>query len=272
MNLKRSNQLKVGVVDSGIGGLSVLKEVMQMYPDFIGYYGYDLDGLPYGNRLDHDIQNRVNKLVKKIVDKDVDVVLIACNTATAISIDLIRERFDCPIVGIEPFLNYPNKLSLSESERSKIAVLTTQAMALSTRFESLKNRCDPRRNLTYLGSEHLAKHIDQYFKGKGDNKNLENIIFELDRIFDRGQVEFNRVILGCTHYPLIKKLIEKRYSLEAIDPSLATARQLLFRLNLAPFEGKYDLDKLYFSSNIEEEWVNSHEYFERYPLLKSYLV
>ncbi|MGZ3809074.1 MAG: glutamate racemase [Bacteriovorax sp.] len=139
-------QVKIGVFDSGIGGFSVLNELFKAMPEASYYYVSDDANAPYGPKSDEFITERSIAITKELLAHDVELIVVACNTATAASIDLLRDKFkNLPFVGVEPYLNAYYKMpeGLSADEK-KMMVLTTESTGKSERFKRLKERLDPK--------------------------------------------------------------------------------------------------------------------------------
>jgi glutamate racemase len=203
---------RIGFFDSGIGGLSLLADTIEQFPEHEYLYLADHAFHPYGRLSPEEIYLRSLFLTKKLLSYDVDLVVVACNTATAFAINRLREEFAHKIVGIEPFINIINVDKDLSSQHKKIAVLTTPALAKSERFLGLKSKLDPENRITTITCKGLAEQIE---------KNVDQIIIpELE-----GQ-KFDFAILGCTHYPIVKDEIEKRYGLKTIDCHAAVVKQI----------------------------------------------
>lgn len=205
---------KIGVFDSGIGGFSILKELFRQIPNSEFYYYCDEAHAPYGNKTDDYILQRSIHIVDELLRKNVNLIVIACNTATAASIDTLRMQYpDTLFVGVEPYLNAYSKEHL---ENAKIAVLTTESMGNSPRFKKLKAKFDPNENITLFPLKTLARGIDDYYFKKINEKDFNELIKnELSPIKDKG---YTHAILGCTHYPLVKDKIENYLQIKTLSP------------------------------------------------------
>ena len=125
---------KIGIFDSGIGGLSVLKELLQAMPGQEFYYISDQSFAPYGNLTTDEILERSKVLTQTLLEESVDLIVVACNTATAHSIDLLRKEFDIPFVGIEPYINYVNH----DYNGENVGLICTPQTLNSERYQELK--------------------------------------------------------------------------------------------------------------------------------------
>ncbi|SDH08238.1 glutamate racemase [Paraburkholderia phenazinium] len=209
----------VGVFDSGLGGLSVLRAVRAQVPDEAIIYVADSLYAPYGERDDDFIADRTLAIGQWLVKQGAKVLVVACNTATAQSIALVREHLPIPLIGVEPGI----KPAAQQSKTRVAGVLATQVTLRSTRFQGLLERyaadcrflCQPGHGLVQaiercdVGSAELRALLDSY----------------LQPMLDAGA---DTLVLGCTHYPFldaaIRDIVGDRMTL--IDTSVAIARQL----------------------------------------------
>ncbi|MBC7427945.1 MAG: glutamate racemase [Bacteriovorax sp.] len=212
---------RIGVFDSGIGGLSVLKELLNVFPEAQFYYYSDDAHAPYGPKSDEFITERSFKITKELLDQGAEMIVVACNTATAASIDALRVNFPfMTFVGVEPYLNAYYK----ETTPSKMAVLTTESTGKSERFKRLKERLDPNGFIDNFSLKNLARMVEEFYYDPG-----------FESAFDRQLVEellplqgknYTHAILGCTHYPLVKDKIEKILKLKALSPCPYVAQRV----------------------------------------------
>lgn len=178
----------IGLFDSGVGGLNVLRACASLMPNESYYYLMDKSNAPYGNRCNAFILDRASFLTDRLIAMGCKAVIVACNTATAVAIDVLRKQSRVPVFGVEPAVLPAVKASMG----GEILVLTTRATAIQQRFISLVNRCNS-TNIYLLPQDRLAGIIDENIT------NLERIRPYVYRIFmTHSQAE--SVVLGCTHY------------------------------------------------------------------------
>lgn len=207
----------IGLFDSGIGGFSVLKETLKLMPGVKTYYISDEAHAPYGDKSEEYILERCHALTKILIEeKKVDLVVVACNTATAVAIADLRKTYpQIPFVGIEPYLNIQKRYHSDDPNR-RFVVLTTARTGKSEKFKKLKEMLDPDHKIDHYGMERLATLIEEaYFKGmsQGLKEEIEKDLAPLK------EKKYTHVILGCTHYPLISSLIENYLQVECINPA-----------------------------------------------------
>ncbi len=219
---------KLGMFDSGIGGFSLLQEIHAAMPSIQVYYYSDSLYNPYGSKEKDFILQRSYKITEHLMKQGVKTILIACNTATAIAIDKLRQDFkDITFFGVEPYVNLINQDQQFEQKRG--CVLVTVAMGKSERYLYLKDRLDPNMRLTTIMLEGLAKVVEENFF-KPDTRD-ETIVKELQK-YKAELSTFDFAVLGCTHYPLIKKLIEESFGLKCYSPCRFVAEHIKRSISL----------------------------------------
>ena len=189
----------IGFFDSGIGGVSVWKEVVKLLPRENTIYLADSKNSPYGSKTISEIQDISFKNTKWLIEKGCKLIVVACNTATTNSINLLREKFEIPFVGIEPGI----KPAIKESKNGKIGVLATRGTLSSQLFEKTSQ--------SIFGIDIIEKEGDGIVEiiesGKFENNELESLLRKyLNPMIDYG---IDQLVLGCTHYFIVKDLIKK---------------------------------------------------------------
>lgn len=185
----------IGILDSGIGGVTVLKEILKLLPNENYIYYSDSIHNPYGEKTREEVFNYVDDIMKFFVSKKCKAIVFACNTATALAIDEVRQKYNnIIIIGIEPAY----KMVYDYAQNQKTLVMATPATIESERFLNLYHNYD-NGNTILLPCLGLANIIEQGNDMKINSYLVENL--PVDQ-----QIEV--VVLGCTHYPLIKDKIE----------------------------------------------------------------
>lgn len=228
------NNNPIGIFDSGVGGLSVWREVRRALPgESLIYFG-DGANCPYGGRTREEITRFTTDAVEWLVGRGAKLVVVACNTATAAAIDAVRSRFDIPIVGMLPAV----KPAAAETQTGVVAVLATDS---SIRGEGLKRYIDEfaaEVEVVTAAGEGFVELVEQ---GREDSPEaLERVRGVVEPLIARG---VDRLVLGCTHYPFLNDAIRRVVGdreVAIIDPSEAIARrvaQLLAENGLAAQPG-----------------------------------
>ncbi len=184
--------LPIGIFDSGIGGVTVLRELIKVLPNENYIYYSDSKNNPYGDKEEKEIIKICDDIVKKLLEKNCKMIVIACNTASAISAKYLREKYTkIPILAIEPAFKMINDYAKNE----KSIVMATKGTIKSKKFQELANKYY-NENTIILPCIGLAEIIE-----KNDNSEIEKYLEENLRKY-KGKVQ--DIVLGCTHYPLIK--------------------------------------------------------------------
>lgn len=185
----------IGIFDSGIGGVSVFKEILKELPNYSYLYYSDTKNLPYGDKDINTLNKITEEIVAYLINKGAKIIVIACNTASAICKDYLRTKFSIPIIAIEPAY----KLINDKYKEHKTLILGTKATLNSKAFLKLYKEYDNHKT-TILECPNLADLIDQNQK--------EEIITYLNTYIKKYQ-GVESVVLGCTHYPLIIKELQE---------------------------------------------------------------
>ena len=246
---------KIGLFDSGIGGFSVLGELFKVMPEADFYYISDDANAPYGPKSDEFITERSFRITESLIEKGVEIIVIACNTATAASIDELRAHFKTiPFVGVEPYLNAYYKMpeGLSAAQK-KMMVLTTESTGRSERFKRLKERLDPESQIAHYGLKNLARLIEEfYYHPENSEAFKKDVESELAFLKDQG---YAYAILGCTHYPFVRNQIESFLHLKTISPDAHVAKRVADLTHSMPSESETHSEFFHFLSTQNNQWI-----------------
>lgn len=212
------NNHPIGILDSGVGGLSVWKEIIKELPQESTVYIADSKNIPYGTKSPEDVYRLAKRLVEFLIEKHAKIIIIACNTITVTCIDRLRKEYPgVPIIGTVPVV----KTAAEVSKHKRIGIFSTTRTAESQYQRDLINRFARDCEVTSVGSDELVPLIES---GKVQGKEIENVLKDVLRPFKEQQVD--TIALGCTHYPFvsreIKKILGKQVQL--LEPSGAIAR------------------------------------------------
>jgi glutamate racemase len=221
----------IGVFDSGVGGLSVLDEALRQLPHHDYIYLADSANAPYGEKSSNWIAARSMVLCKYLASQGCDAVVIACNTATAQAIQQIRTELTIPIIGVEPGI----KPAAMQSKNGIVGVLATEATLNSDKFNALLATLPDDCRFIKQSGAGLVSLIEA---GQADSgATLELLEKYLEPILDAGA---DTLVLGCTHYPFLKKAIHKLLGehITLVDTSHAVIKQL--ERQLVPLDESLD--------------------------------
>ncbi|MFZ1241191.1 MAG: glutamate racemase [Anaerolineae bacterium] len=208
----------IGIFDSGVGGLSVWREIAFLLPDVDLIYFADQGYCPYGPRTLPDIRQRVEKVARFLLAQEIELLVVACNTASAAALSHLRGLFDLPIVGMEPAL----KPAVEKTNSGKVAVMATPATFQGEPFGRLMARFAHGVQVFVQPCPGLVEQVEQ---GDLDGPATQRLLHRyLDGLPAQGVDE---LVLGCTHYPFLRPAIEAVVGagVQVIDPAPAVARQ-----------------------------------------------
>lgn len=213
----------IGVFDSGVGGISVLKELVNLMPNENFIYFGDSKNAPYGTKSTEEIKELTVANAKLLKDKGVKAIVIACNTATSAGGKKVRELLDIPVIGIEPAL----KPAALMKENAKIAVMATPLTLRLEKFANLMERFDENAVIYTVECPEIVGFVE---KGILEGKDIENCIRKYFKPLK--DVKLDGIVLGCTHYPFVKDVIKKVVGedVKLFDGGQGTAKELLRRL------------------------------------------
>jgi len=209
----------IGVFDSGVGGLSILDEALDQLAEHDYIYLADSTNTPYGEKSSEWIAARSLTLCQYLAEEGCDAIVVACNTATAEAIKDIRQKLNIPIIGVEPGI----KPAAMQTQNGIVGVLATEATLNSDKFNALLATLPANCQFIKQAGAGLVPLIES---GDADSEEtLELLAKHLEPIQDAGA---DTLVLGCTHYPFLRKAIRKLLgdSITLIDTSEAVVRQL----------------------------------------------
>ena len=221
---------KIGIFDSGIGGLTVLKEAIRILPNEDFIYYCDQAHMPYGSKDPVDLKIYINEAVLDLIYKGAESIVLACNTATSLFIENLRAKYPIPIIGMEPAL----KPAIEARGDGQVLVLATPLTLEQNKFWNLKERLvedeEDDKSLIIFPAAKLARMIEEnIIKNNGRLENPIEIEEYLKSNFSKIDLsKISVVVLGCTHYIFIKDLLKKIFgeNIKIIDGNLGTARHL----------------------------------------------
>ena len=215
----------IGIFDSGIGGLSVFREIRKVLPEQSYVYYSDNAHCPYGEKTREYIIDRARTITRFLLEKGCEIIVVACNTATAAAIATLREEFPVKFIGMEPAI----KPAAKATKTGVVGVLATAGTLRATKYIDTRAR--------WAQNVSIVEHIGQGFvelveKGITTGPEAESTVRNsLMPLLDAGA---DMIVLGCTHYPFLSETISKVASeaypdrtIKIIDPAPAVARHLI---------------------------------------------
>ena len=211
---------KIGVFDSGIGGLTTLKEIRKLLPNENYIYYADTENNPYGEKSDEELFEIVSNIVDKLLLEKVKIIVIACNTATTRCIKKLREKYIINFIGTEPAI----KVACDNNFKNTIVMATPGTISSERTHMLVELNKKDNQNIILLPCEGLASAIES------KNKNKINEL--LHKLLDQYKNDnIDSIVLGCTHYPHIKKEIKSFFpNCKLIDGNKGVAKRVKFIL------------------------------------------
>lgn len=207
----------IGVFDSGVGGLTVVREMVRHLPnENIVYFG-DTARVPYGSKSRKTIIRFSEQIVRFLKTKQVKAIVIACNTASALALEVVRDEFDVPILGVV----IPGaRAAVEATEKGKIGVVGTEATVQSGMYTKVIRSMDPKIQVLEKACPLFVPLVEEGFK---EHQVTQEIIdYYLDSM---RKTDIDAMILGCTHYPLLRSKIRDYMGekIQIVNPAYETA-------------------------------------------------
>ena len=231
----------IGILDSGIGGLTVLKKIMEILPNEQYIYYADTDHVPYGTKSKEMIMQYTLEAVKFLISKQVKAIVVACNTATSVAIEDLRKQYSIPIIGTEPAA----KPAVEQSNGKKVMLIATPT---TIREEKLKLLLEKLHAQDIVDLVALPKLVEFAEEGNFESEEVMNYLQEQLRPYHLK--EYAVLVLGCTHFPFFKKILTSIFPKETqiLDGSFGIAHQLRSRLEKQNLLGNQTLQIEYWNS------------------------
>lgn len=191
----------IGVLDSGVGGLTVVKEIFRQLPNEEVIYFGDTARCPYGPRPADEVKKFTLEIVDFLLRYDVKMIVIACNTATAAALDAVKERINIPVIGV---IQPGSFAAIKKTKTGKIGVIGTEGTISSGEYERTLKNINPNLDITSLACPTLVPIVED---GNYSENEIKKIVSQaLSPISNK---EMDSLILGCTHYPIISNQIQE---------------------------------------------------------------
>lgn len=227
--MTKVNTSPIGVFDSGVGGISVLKHIREVLPSENLLYFADSKYAPYGNKSPEFIRERAQYLADFLIGEGAKALVVACNTATAAAVGMLREKYAVPIIGMEPAV----KPAAAASKSGVIGVLATSGTLKSAQFAALLDSYGQNVQVVTQACQGLVECVERGELNAASTQTLLNTY--LQPLLAAGA---DTIVLGCTHYPFVRHLIALLVGKDValVDTGVAVARHLQRRLQQADLQ------------------------------------
>ncbi len=253
----------IGLFDSGIGGLTVLKEIGRRLPlEEVVYFG-DTAHVPYGSKSKETITKFSLNIVDFLLALGVKMVVVACNTASSLSLDALKKQFSVPIIGvIEPGA----KQALAKTKNGRVGIIGTRATIGSGSYEAVIKKLDPSIKVYSQACPLFVPFVEEGWLGGEIVEKVARTYLEPLKSF-----KMDTLILGCTHYPLLKEVIQKTMGgqvtlINSAEETAKEAKQLLEKLKISGMPQKKEPAIRFFVSDEPENFRVLGERFLGRPI------
>lgn len=220
-----SDARPIGVFDSGVGGLTVLRAIHDCLPHESTTYVADLDYFPYGPKSRHAIRARVAVIARHLLSRNIKALVVACNTATSAALDIVVEQAPCPVLGV---VHPGARAAVRASSSNIIGVVATEGTARSGAYTRAIHQLSPGATVVEFSSGNLVDLIET---GQLKSPQIRETVSEaVNALLEH---TCDTIILGCTHFPLVKDEFLRAAGDQVVilDSALATAEELRAVLN-----------------------------------------
>ncbi len=244
--------MKIGFFDSGIGGLSVLHEALQILPNEQYVYFSDGKNIPYGTKTREQVRDLLFAAFDFLAEHGLKAAVVACNTATSVAIEDLRLRHPFPIIGMEPAV----KPAVENSMGKRVLVFATELTLRLEKFHNLVARVDTDRRVDYLPLQELVVWAERF-----EFEDAVILPYLREKLADVDWSRYGAVVLGCTHFPFFGRQFRQVVPphVQIVDGNRGTVNNLIQKLgnNLSADSGSVE----YFLSGERREAAEFERYF-----------
>lgn len=247
--------MKIGIFDSGIGGITVLNEALKILPEGDYIYYADTKNVPYGTKPKEKVKEYIFDAVEFIASKGVNALVIACNTATSIAVKELREKYNFPIIGMEPAV----KPAIEQRGNKRVLVTATPLTLKEEKFHNLITKLDSEDIVDSLPLPELVEYAEKFVF---DEEIILPYLEEKLSQYDMGK--YGTIVLGCTHFPFYKKYFEKIVAddIDVIDGNRGTVKYLKSTLERRKIKTDKDKGRVTFYSSGRKDNKSLEKYLE----------
>jgi len=238
----------IGIFDSGVGGLTVVRSLLEKLPQESFIYFGDTAHVPYGNKNEQELMRYAREIIAFLLDQDVKAIIVACGTHSSITLPRIAGEYDIPLLGV---VKAAARCAVKTTCNGKIGIAATQATVNSRAYTGEIKRLDSKLKVYETACPSFVPLVEA---GKLEDEETRHAVSGyLQPLLDQG---IDSLVLGCTHYPFLTKVINEftGEGIEVIDPSCKTVEQVIdifSRQDLFNQQKQTGFSKFYVSGNDE---------------------
>ncbi|WP_027964631.1 glutamate racemase [Halalkalibacillus halophilus] len=251
----------IGVIDSGVGGLTVLHELKRQLPREKFIYLGDTKRCPYGSRTSEEVVTFTWELVDFLMGYDIKMLIVACNTATAVVLQQLKEQLDIPVIGvIEPGA----RAAIKSTNTNHIAIIGTENTILSRSYDVALKEINPELQTISVACPLFVPLIES---GKYSKREAKEVVDKSLRAIKKDQL-VDTLILGCTHYPILQSVIEEVVgeSITVLSSALETGAEVSTVLTFSQMHNVMDQDpqapEIYVTGDLQSVKPLIEEFFQ----------
>lgn len=247
--MMNKNTAPIGVFDSGVGGLTVVREIVRQLPnENIVYFG-DTARVPYGSKSQNTIIRFSEQIIRFLQTKEVKAIVIACNTASALALDAVRDEFDIPIMGV---IVPGARAAVETTQNHKVGVVATDATVRSGMYTKIIQEMDPSIEVVEKACPLFVPLVEEGLKKHQVTQLMIQYYLESMK-----KTDIDAMILGCTHYPLLRSRIREYMgeNIQIVNPAYETA------MDLKRVLAEYDMENHGEAEQSAEPFYGHYEFY-----------
>lgn len=241
-----NNSKYIGIFDSGVGGLTTVRELNKQMPNENIVFLADYKHMPYGDKTSEQIKQYVLNDVEYLNNYPLKAIVIACNTADSVALNAVKDKYDIPVFGV---IDATAKTAATTTKNNRIGVIATTATTNSNEYKKQINKYNPNALVISKATPFLAPLIEE---GKFNFDNNQIRIILQDYIDPLIQDDIDTLVLGCTHYDLLDEIIKDLYpNLNIVSSSKCVIKTI--KNKLEPNDSNF-CEKLYFVTSNKDKF------------------
>ena len=242
----------IGLLDSGVGGLSVLKRLYELMPERNYIFFGDTKNVPYGTKTPEQIFSYTKKILEFFIEKNVKNVAFACNTTSAVAYDELKKRFKNKL-NIFPLIQTAAGPAVKDlKDNDTIAVFATRATINSHKYKEEINKINPKINVVEIDCTGFVEIVENRLYDEAESISLIESKLDIAR-----KNNAKRIILGCTHYPYLKNIFKNIFDVDYFDPAISLAKTVKEKIGNSAVGN----DIKFFVSKNPDNFIKSAEMF-----------